>query len=215
MFPLGGVLLPGELLPLRIFEPRYRALLDDCLTAAAVTPDATPGFGVVLIARGHEVGGGDVRHDVGTIARVDQLHRERDGRAALVCTGSRRFQVVEWLPDDPYPRARIAHLDEPTISATDRPRLVELGGRIVEVVDRIRSAHLDRDSADDLGSRSSEAEMFDPSALGPHGVLGWAARLPIGPADRQQLLVATTVAEQIALLDDALDGIEAVLRFRG
>ena len=46
MFPLGTALLPGEVLPLRIFEPRYRTMLDDCLAAA----DGPPGFGVVLIA---------------------------------------------------------------------------------------------------------------------------------------------------------------------
>ena len=50
MFPLGTALLPGEVLPLRIFEPRYRTMLDDCLAAA----DGPPGFGVVLIARGSE-----------------------------------------------------------------------------------------------------------------------------------------------------------------
>ena len=56
MFPLGAVLLPGEVLPLQVFEPRYRALVQDCFAA----PDG-PRFGVVLIARGHEVGGGDER----------------------------------------------------------------------------------------------------------------------------------------------------------
>ena len=58
MFPLGSVLLPGDVLPLHVFEQRYRALIRRCLT------DPEPEFGVVLIDRGHEVGGGDFDHVV-------------------------------------------------------------------------------------------------------------------------------------------------------
>ena len=59
MFPLGTVLFPHALLPLRVFEPRYRTM-----TAHVMRGDAE--FGVVLIERGSEVGGGDIRFDVGT-----------------------------------------------------------------------------------------------------------------------------------------------------
>ena len=65
MFPLGAVLLPGESLPLQVFEPRYLALVDHC----TATPDRMR-FGVVLISRGHEVGGRDERTGVGTVARI-------------------------------------------------------------------------------------------------------------------------------------------------
>ena len=78
MFPLGGVLLPGEALPLHVFEPRYRRLVHDVL--AAPTPD----FGVVLIERGSEVGGGDVRFGAGCLARVVRSQELPDGRWALV-----------------------------------------------------------------------------------------------------------------------------------
>ena len=60
MFPLGTVLLPSVLLPLHIFEERYRTLIRDVL-------DADREFGVVLIERGSEVGGGDTRSSVGTL----------------------------------------------------------------------------------------------------------------------------------------------------
>ena len=63
MFPLGSVLVPTALLPLHVFEQRYRAMVADVL-------GGDNEFGVVLIDRGHEVGGGDVRSDIGTIARV-------------------------------------------------------------------------------------------------------------------------------------------------
>ena len=71
MFPLGKVLVPGEVLPLHVFEPRYRQLVVDLLAA----DDRPPEFGVVLIERGWEVGGGDARTDIGTVAR-----RSRPGR---------------------------------------------------------------------------------------------------------------------------------------
>lgn len=63
MFPLGTVLLPGAYLPLHVFEPRYRRLVQACL-------EGSPEFGVVLIERGSEVGGGERRFDVGCVARI-------------------------------------------------------------------------------------------------------------------------------------------------
>ena len=73
MFPLGGVLMPGGTLPLHIFEPRYQQLLIDALEGDRC-------FGVVLISRGSEVGGGEVRNSVGTIAHIDDYQRFDDGR---------------------------------------------------------------------------------------------------------------------------------------
>ena len=62
MFPLGNVLFPHAQLPLHVFEPRYRALAETCLAGDGE-------FGVVLIERGSEVGGGDTRFSIGTVAR--------------------------------------------------------------------------------------------------------------------------------------------------
>ena len=66
MFPLGQPLLPGAVLPLHVFEPRYRQLVQDTL-ADDVNP---PEFGVTIIERGWEVGGGDHRGMIGTVARI-------------------------------------------------------------------------------------------------------------------------------------------------
>ena len=63
MFPLSTVLFPQAGLPLHVFEERYRTLMAECL-------DGDGEFGVVLIARGSEVGGGDQRVDIGTVARI-------------------------------------------------------------------------------------------------------------------------------------------------
>src|SRR4051794_29363897 len=101
MFPLGSVLLPGAVLPLHVFEPRYRTLVDACLAADEHE------FGVVLIDRGHEVGGGDVRRRAGTVARMMQVAELEAGRYAVVAVGTRRIRVERWLDDDPYPRADV------------------------------------------------------------------------------------------------------------
>lgn len=105
MFPLGSVLFPHMPLPLRIFEPRYLRMLGDLLESDC------PEFGVVLIERGHEVGGGDHRFSVGTMARVLEVDA-REGYVGLVAQGTRRFVVREWLPEDPYPSADVADLPE-------------------------------------------------------------------------------------------------------
>ena len=101
MFPLGNVVLPGELLPLNVFEPRYRQLVLDCLAAEV------PEFGVVLIERGSEVGGGDVRTSIGTVARIVRVTPLGGGRFEVVAAGVRRANVLEWLADDPYPRGDV------------------------------------------------------------------------------------------------------------
>ena len=103
MFPLGSVLFPGMPLPLRVFEPRYVAML------SAVLGEAAQEFGVVLIERGSEVGGGDVRFDVGTVAHIVTVE-VTEGAIELLATGTARFEVVRWLQDDPFPRAEVREL---------------------------------------------------------------------------------------------------------
>jgi Lon protease-like protein len=105
VFPLGSVLFPSMPLALRVFEERYLAML------ASVLQDEPAEFGVVLIERGQEVGGGEHRFDVGTVARIAQLE-SAEGFIALLAHGTRRFRVVEWLTDDPYPRALVTEIDE-------------------------------------------------------------------------------------------------------
>src|SRR6476661_11228811 len=107
MFPLGSVLFPHMPLRLRVFEERYLLMLMELFKGAQAR------FGVVLIERGHEVGGGDQRFAVGTVAEIVQLGAE-DGFVGLVAQGSTRFEVVEWLEDAPHPRAVVRELPELT-----------------------------------------------------------------------------------------------------
>ena len=109
MFPLGTVLVPHQSLPLQVFEPRYRALVERCLATDRR-------FGVVLIERGSEVGGGDVRFDTGTVAHITDCAETPDGRYGLVAVGAERLRVQEWLTDDPYPRAEVELIEDPPLS---------------------------------------------------------------------------------------------------
>jgi uncharacterized protein len=105
MFPLGSVLFPHMPLALRIFEERYRVMLARVLAAEKAE------FGVVLIERGRESGGGERRFDVATIAEIHELG-PLDDDIALVARGGRRVEVVEWLDDDPHPAAIVRDLPE-------------------------------------------------------------------------------------------------------
>ncbi|HUF84321.1 MAG TPA: LON peptidase substrate-binding domain-containing protein [Acidimicrobiia bacterium] len=114
MFPLGSVLFPHALLPLHVFETRYRALTEACLAGDGE-------FGVVLIERGSEVGGGDTRFTVGTVARILEAGRLPDGRYVLAAVGTRRLRVRRWLPEEPYPQADIEVLED-SVATDAEPR---------------------------------------------------------------------------------------------
>jgi uncharacterized protein len=105
MFPLNSVLFPYMPLRVRVFEERYLMMLADLLQRE----DAR--FGVVLIERGREVGGGEQCFSVGTIAEITQLGAQ-EGFVGLVAQGGRRFEVAEWLEDAPHPRAEIHEMAE-------------------------------------------------------------------------------------------------------
>ncbi len=105
MFPLGSVLFPHMPLPLQLFEQRYLMMLGQLLDTAE------PQFGAVLIERGHEVGGGEQRFEVGTMARVVEVD-PRAGVTGVLALGTNRLRVREWLPDDPYPRATVELIPE-------------------------------------------------------------------------------------------------------
>lgn len=100
MFPLGSVLFPHLPLHLRVFEERYLIMLKRMLESEAAE------FGVVLIERGQEVGGGEHRFGYGTVAQITQLGAQ-EGFVGLVAQGERRFRVSEWLAEDPHPRATV------------------------------------------------------------------------------------------------------------
>ena len=164
MFPLGTVLFPHATLPLHLFEERYRALAETCLRGDGR-------FGVVLIERGFEVGGGDQRFGVGTVARIVEAAQTPDGRYLLATVGTDRFRVRKWLDDDPFPRAEVDVIGEPKRvgdgAGTRRDDVQRLLGRVLamsaELGDRaapVGAAQLD----DDPFARRSKLRRGRPSA---------------------------------------------------
>jgi Lon protease-like protein len=105
IFPLNSVLFPYMPLRLRVFEERYLIMLAELLRSE----DAR--FGVVLIERGREVGGGEKRFSVGTIAEITRLGAQ-EGFVGLVAQGGQRFEVTQWLDDAPHPRAEVREMAE-------------------------------------------------------------------------------------------------------
>jgi Lon protease-like protein len=202
MFPLGGVLLPGAVLPLHVFEPRYRQLVIDCLADDSGDPE----FGVTLIERGSEVGGGDQRTDVGVVGRIVRVEALDGGRYSIVVVGTRRIRVNAWLPDDPYPVADVDVWPDEEPDAPGLPGRVDaLKARVATVLDLavtlgdLRAEDVDLSAVDD-----------DPLVASYH----LTALSPLGPADRYRLLCAPSPTTRLALLASSLDDVEAMLRFR-
>ena len=198
MFPLGSVLFPHAPLPLHVFEPRYRALAEACLRGDGR-------FGVVLIERGHEVGGGDSRFSTGTIATIVEAARTPDGRYLLATMGSDRLRVRRWLREDPYPRAEVDVIAEPkphpdTIAAgrdaVERllVRALALRAELGEPAARVDTVRLDEDPV-----RAS----FEASAMAP-----------VGPLDAQALLELDDPGDRFARLEALLTDQVEVLALR-
>ena len=106
LFPLRTVLVPGLVLPLHIFEPRYRLMI----RTLAELPEDERGFGIVAIRPGAnpEVEGRSALYDLGTMARITSIDVLPDGRYDLVTVGARRFTIDRVDHDLPYPRAEVS-----------------------------------------------------------------------------------------------------------
>ncbi len=200
MFPLGSALLPGGILPLHVFEERYRQMVVDCLKS-----DGDPEFGQVLITHGQEAGGGDQRSMVGCVARMLDIQALDEGsRYTLVTVGTRRIRVNQWLPDDPYPRADV---DDWPDADPDGPTADAVGAAEA----RVRGALAMASELGDVQVDLAEIEVSDDPLLATYHL---ASLAPIGPADRYRLLIAESPADRLVLLDEILDDVEAMLRFR-
>ena len=179
MFPLGTVLLPSVFLPLHVFEPRYREMTRVCLAGDHE-------FGVVLIERGSEVGGGEVREQVGTGARILEAVELPDGRWAIGAVGTRRIRVNEWLADDPYPRADVDDWDDPPPSG-------DLVGSIADTTALLRRVLARTAELGDPAAASTQ-ELTDDPILATYQL---AALAPFGPSDQLALLAAPSAEARV------------------
>lgn len=203
MFPLGAVLLPSTAISLHIFEPRYRALARDCV-------DGDGRLGVVLIERGSEVGGGDVRFEVATEARIADAVELADGRWALIVVGEARVRILRWLPDAPYPRAEV-------VTCADRPPGPDAESQRNELDRLLRRtlalwSELGEEAPNGGGpamtelSPQSEAATWQAVALGPLGPMDAQRVLATDGADERLALVLALLGEEASVLAQRLAG---------
>jgi uncharacterized protein len=196
MFPLGSVLVPHAVLPLHIFEPRYRVMMEEL-------DREQPEFGVVLIERGSEVGGSDRRSSLGTVARVVEAYQLPDGRWVVAAVGTSRLTVSAWLVDDPYPKAEIDDLEEGEWAAGHTDALA----RAEQAVRRALALQAE------LGEAGPPAtfELDDDPAVATWQLVALA---PLGPADRQGLLAVADPGERLGLLTAMAVDAADLLAFR-
>lgn len=197
MFPLGMVLFPRTPLAARIFEERYLRMLGTLLE------DQPAEFGSVLIERGSEIGGGDRRFAFGTVARLEKV-LPQESQISVLARGGSRFEVVEWLGEDPYPQARVRML--PDLEWNDS--LLPLSSEAESIVRRVLAR------AGEYGSTRWDPDVEladDPLAR------AWqiAAIAPLGPLDQLSLLRATTLGGLLRATIDLTLFAEELLAARG
>jgi ATP-dependent Lon protease len=190
MFPLSTVLLPGALLPLHVFESRYRVMIRECL-------EGDPRFGVVLISKGSEVGGGDTRCSVGTVARILRAVALPDGRSLLLVRGERRFRIAEWLGEEPYPRCAVDWIHEAPSTAGDEDATASGAAAVRRARALLSELH------EDPAPGHLETAEADPETR------AWTLceMAPLTPYDRQRLLESEGLVARMALLRELSDAL--------
>ena len=193
MFPLSAVLFPHASMPLHVFEPRYRSLMRDCLAGDRR-------FGIVLIERGSEVGGGDERSALGTRCVITREIELPDGRWLLEVRGEALIEVEQWLPDDPYPVALV-------VEPAPVPGLEDPGPALEQAIGRVRRA---RALLAEHGGTPALPPDLALDGGGDAEVAAWllCAAAPVNAYDAQRLLAADGAEERLRLLVELMEDLE-------
>jgi len=189
IFPLGTVLFPGGVLPLRVFEPRYLELVREC--AAADRP-----FGVCLITDGSEVGEAAQHESIGCTARIVDFDREASGLLNLRTIGERRFRVLERrVRKDGSIRADVDMIDD------DEPAAIP--------PEYAACASLVRRLVDDLVAREPDPMRQMIAAPYAFESAAWVSNrlcefLPIPPRARQKLMELDDAVTRLSVIHQYL-----------
>jgi Lon protease-like protein len=187
IFPLQVVLFPFSLLPLQVFEGRYKQMLRDCLQADSR-------FGVALIKEGAEVGEPAVPHGIGTIARIRRVTPMEEGRFGVLAMGEHRFQIQEVIQWKPYEKARIRVIEEE--AGNPPPTQQEIEAVREKVGPFLRSI---------LGLRGGWVRTVEAPS-GPIDLSFFIASVIRNDATvRQRILEAPTAKERLAMLHSILE----------
>lgn len=194
MFPLGTVLMPAMPLSLRIFEERYLKLTGDLIL------QENPEFGVVLIDRGPEVGGGEKRLSLGTLASVTNIGT-LDQFYGLEAVGTQRFRVNAWLPDDFYPMADIEFIPD---LIWDESLLAEK----IKLEMKVRNLLAFASEFGDL-QYGSDTELSDDPISSCWQLAGV---LPVGPLDQLDLLNSESPQELMSKTNEIVLALDVALK---
>jgi Lon protease-like protein len=193
MFPLDTVLLPGSVLPLYLFEPRYTALYADILSGDRQ-------FGVVLIERGRASGGEDSRFGVGTIAHMVGSATHDDGTISIVTVGTKRIEIIEWLEPDPYPRAAVSYLEDDPLSEIGLEFVVDARDQLARL--KILFSELGADVGVDPPQLSEEpgAALYQMAQLAGLQSIDLQKVLEAESSDLRAGLVRDLIEDQVELV---------------
>ena len=208
LFPLNTVLVPGLVMPLHIFEPRYRHMVSTLLD---LPDDDDREFGIIAVREGRDVAreGLSALYPVGCATIIRQSEVRDDGRYDIVTIGSRRFRILSTDTSMPLITAEVDFLDD--VDTADDLRLARRAARAFRTYrailgDRVSDEEDIEDTASaDVNSLDEESGDADGIPDDPH-VLSYliTAAMVLAMDERQTLLAAPTTAERLALAWDLL-----------
>ncbi len=196
LFPLNTVLFPGQMLPLHIFEDRYRLMIRRCLA------EDLP-FGVVLIKRGPEIGAEAEPHAIGTIARILKSSHQSDGTIDIITVGQERFCIDRLIHDQPYLRGEVKTL--PIREPANLDTLAPLADQVRDGVSRYIKL-----IAEAAGLQIKVDAM--PDAPQQLGYLAGVA-MQIDNREKQEILAKSSLHEVLAREIQLLNRENALLRW--
>ncbi len=190
LFPLNTVLFPGAILPLHIFEERYKLMIARCIE------ERRP-FGILLIRKGYEVGDTAEPFDVGTTAHIARVDELEEGKMNLVCLGGKRFRTVRVVSEEPYLTGEVEFLSSTSADDLKAKELSDDAGSLFAEYVRLYLAMSNQ------WARSVEMPG-EPDGLADF--IG--ARLGVAPQVKQRLLeelsARTRLALEVQILGEAI-----------
>jgi Lon protease-like protein len=202
LFPLNTVLFPGQVLPLHIFEERYRRMIGQCI-------EKSWPFGVTLIQEGEEVGGLAKPFQVGTTARVTQVERLDDGRLNIISVGEMRFRIASLdQAKDGYLRADVTLWPwSPSNENASQTLALNVRDRLRRYVEMISQASGMKLETNDLPDEPTELACLT------------AAALQVDQIEKQELLISPSIAalllKEVGLLRRELRTLQIILASPG
>ncbi|MCC6745375.1 MAG: LON peptidase substrate-binding domain-containing protein [Acidobacteria bacterium] len=199
IFPLAVVLVPGELLPLHIFEERYKALMKAALEGSRI-------FGLSFVDNA-EVGV-DTLPAIGSVgceAQISAVVPVGEGRMNLLSVGTGRYVIRGYEQTEPFLLARVERFSDAESASPDLPRLAE---RVREQFGRLAAA---------ARTLASDASEFDPPDLDAEPEMVSflvAANLAIENAAKQEMLEMTDTLHRLDLLDERLHRMVEAFEYR-